>query len=132
LLTGLSIVGTGTVPGLWIVVTDLDPEPTPTPAGETETPTIGHAVALALTPAATVASLTLELQPEAVANGAAPVRVADLGEFLQAASGASWTRAIEGIGRWTIKATQPAVNAFAGPRHPVFGANYSGSEEVCR
>ena len=104
----------GKTPGLWVVASDFDPEPTPTASGDTETPTVGHAIALALTPESADAGLIMELQTQPVLCGSAPLRVAELADFLQGGATDSWCGAIDGIGRLTIRSGSAQVLRLAG------------------
>ena len=113
LLTGLGMVQRGMVPGLWLVVTDIDSEPVATDAGEVDTPTVGHALALALMPNDANSLWTLELQAQADRGDSEPLRVVELADVLQAAGMDSWCGAVAGIGRLTIQPAAALVSRLA-------------------
>src|SRR5262249_27012554 len=50
LLTAVAVVAEGSLPGLWLVLTQWDPEPSPDELGRVSPPAVCYAVALALVP----------------------------------------------------------------------------------
>lgn len=114
LLAGLGMIQSGMVPGLWLVVSDLDSEPVPTAEGIVDTPTMGHAVALALTPADANAGWTLELDTQAATSASAPLQAVELADFLQAGGAQPWCGAVDGIGCLTMRRGPAWATRLAG------------------
>jgi hypothetical protein len=86
LLTGLSLVGEGRHPGVWVLLCEFDPEPRPDKAGKPTNAVNVHAVAFALTNEASplrdqASPLRLRLFRRPT-NSAAPPMVRDLASFL--------------------------------------------------
>lgn len=92
LLTALTLLDAGQLPGLWAVLAEWDPEPVPGGSGPTADEAICHAVALALVPSRPT-GLCLRLRPllSPTQTETSQPTVADLAAFLRGERGASWT-----------------------------------------
>jgi len=120
LLVAATMLATPTLPGLWLILTDVDPELIPETSTETSwnrPPWICHAVALALLPAGSFQARDYELQLVIAppARGGTEVAcssfaVAELGAALPPASGSPRSWRLRGGGRLLVASAAAAEN----------------------
>ena len=95
LMTALSVMAEGRVPGLWLLLAEFDPEPIPDRTGKPRNDVNVHAVALALQRTGGVgAELRLTSRP----TSAAPPTVRELAKYLSAPGAKAWTCPVPGLG----------------------------------
>jgi len=110
LMTGLSILAEGQLPGVWLLLCQSDPEPRPDRFGKPTNEITLYAAALALSsdePA--VGALKLLRRPPGSGGGS----VRSLVNFLTGGSGEPWSCPIEGLGEIELNVAVGAANQRA-------------------
>lgn len=104
LLTALSVVAERQHPGVWLILSELEPEPKPDEQGKPLNDVVVHALAFALQfPAdrSAEALASLRLDPGVVGRSQTPT-LRDLAQWWGLVEDASWTCRYEGLGSLTL------------------------------